>query len=268
MNTSAASRPSLDRNRLDAAGSPWLRVEVVDETPSTNALAADRARSGEEEGLVVVTEHQTAGRGRLDRAWVTPPLTALTFSVLLRPGVPVDRWPWLPLRAGTAVVDGIAAAGGPRCSLKWPNDVLYDDLKLAGLLVERVDSASGPAAVLGIGLNVTMEREELPVDTAGSLVVAGMKNPDRTDVLLHLLAALELRYRDWVDAAGDPARGLAEDYAGCCETLGREVRVHLPSGAELVGTAAGIAVDGGLQVDTGAEVVTVSAGDVVHVRPA
>jgi BirA family biotin operon repressor/biotin-[acetyl-CoA-carboxylase] ligase len=174
----------------------------------------------------------------------------------------------LPLLAGTAVVDGIGAAGGPRCALKWPNDVMHDGRKLAGLLVERVESPAGPAAVLGIGLNVTTQPHELPVPTAGSLVTAGMPDPDRTGLLLHVLAALERTYREWVGAAGDPARGLAASYAEHCETLGRTVRVHLPSGKELVGTATGIAGDGGLRVDTGRDVVTVSAGDVIHVRPA
>jgi BirA family biotin operon repressor/biotin-[acetyl-CoA-carboxylase] ligase len=267
VNAEATSRPPLDLGRLSAGSSPWARVEVLEATPSTNAVVADRARSGESEGLVVVAEHQTAGRGRLDRVWVTPPRSALTFSVLLRPDVPVDRWPWLPLLAGTAVVDGVAAAGGPLCALKWPNDVMYDGHKLAGLLVERVESPTGPAAVVGIGLNVTTGRHELPVGTAGSLLTAGMSDPDRTGLLLHLLAALERRYRDWTAVGGDATQGLADAYAGCCETLGQPVRVHLPSGADLVGTAVGIALDGGLQVDEGAGVVTVSAGDVVHVRP-
>ncbi len=240
---------------------------MVGSTPSTNAVVAERARAGEPEGLVVVAEHQTAGRGRLDRAWVTPPLSALTFSVLLRPGVPADRWPWLPLLAGTAVVEGLEEAGGPACSLKWPNDVTYDGLKLAGLLVERVETPGGPAAVLGIGLNVSTRRDELPVATAGSLVTAGMPDPDRTALLGHLLAALGRAHDHWVTAGGDPGQGLADTYTERCETIGQSVRVHLPSGSELLGTAVGIAQDGGLQVDDGTGVVTVSAGDVVHVRP-
>jgi BirA family transcriptional regulator, biotin operon repressor / biotin---[acetyl-CoA-carboxylase] ligase len=260
-------RPPLDLARLDAATSRWATVEVLDAAPSTNAVVAERARAGAAEGLVVVAEHQTAGRGRLDRSWVTPPRSALTFSVLLRPEVPVDRWPWLPLLAGTAVVEGVAEAGGPRCGLKWPNDVMYDGLKLAGLLVERVESARGPAAVLGIGLNVSTGRDELPVSTAGSLVTAGMTEPDRTTLLLHVLAAVEERYRSWTAVHGDPSVALAEGYAGLCETLGQEVRVQLPSGDQLIGTAVGIALDGGLQVEGGSGVVTVSAGDVIHVRP-
>jgi BirA family biotin operon repressor/biotin-[acetyl-CoA-carboxylase] ligase len=117
------------------AGSRWS-VELLAESPSTNAVVAARARAGTAEGLVVVADHQTAGRGRLDRTWVTPPRSALTFSVLLTPDrVPVARWPWLPLLAGVAVVAGVRRATGLGGALKWPNDVLLGESKLAGILV-------------------------------------------------------------------------------------------------------------------------------------
>ena len=268
MNVPPASRPSLDPDRLMSLAPAWTTLEVMPEAPSTNALAASRARDGGPEGLVVVADHQTAGRGRLDRSWVTPPGAALTFSVLLRPKVAVERWPWLPLLAGVAVVDAVADAGGPRCSLKWPNDLVHDGRKLAGLLVERVDTPAGPAAVLGVGLNVTTTIEELPVPGAGSLASVGWPGVDREQLLVAILEALGTRLQRWSHDGGDPARGLLEDYRERCETVGREVRVHLPSGRHLVGTAVGIATDGGLQVAAAGETLTVSAGDVVHVRPA
>ena len=241
---------------------------MVAEAPSTNALVAARARAGADHGLVVVADHQTAGRGRLDRSWVTPPRSALTFSVLLRPDVPGERWPWLPLLAGVSVVDAVEDAGGPPCALKWPNDVRYDGRKLAGLLVERVDTPTGPAAVLGVGLNVSMTTEELPVPGAGSLATVGWPGLDRARLLTHVLDVMGRRLRRWERADGDPRDGLREDYLARCETVGQEVRVQLPSGDQLVGTATGIAEDGGLQVSASGGVVTVSAGDVVHVRPA
>jgi BirA family biotin operon repressor/biotin-[acetyl-CoA-carboxylase] ligase len=243
-------------------------VEIVSEAPSTNALVAARGAAGAAEGLVVVAEHQTAGRGRLDRSWVTPPRAALTFSVLLRPDVPDHRWPWLPLLAGVAVVDAVEDAGGPACSLKWPNDLMYDGSKLAGLLVERIETLGGPAAVLGIGLNVTTTAEELPVPGAASLASAGWPGLDRGLVLVRILDVLGRRLRRWTSEEGDPRRRLLEDYTARCETVGQQVRVHLPSGSQLVGTAVAISEDGGLVVDTGSGAVTVSAGDVVHVRPA
>jgi BirA family biotin operon repressor/biotin-[acetyl-CoA-carboxylase] ligase len=253
----------------------WTRVEIVDSAASTNALVAERAQAGAPEGTVVVAEHQTAGRGRLGRSWQTPPRAALTFSVLVRPtSVPDRAWPWLPLLTGVAVVEGILAAGGPACALKWPNDVMHDGLKLGGLLAERVDTPTGAAAVLGIGLNVSTLRSELPVPTATSLRLAGHPAADRTTVLVHLLDALGRRYGDWARRYGDPravpsdgrSGGLLAEYRRHCGTLGQEVRVHLPSGEVLEGVAASIDAEGALVVDTAGGPAVVSAGDVVHVR--
>ena len=249
----------------------WVQVEIVDTAASTNAIVADRARAGAPEGTVVVAEHQTAGRGRLGRSWETPPRAALTLSVLVRPTAVPDRaWPWLPLLTGLAVVDGIVAAGGPRCALKWPNDVMHDGLKLGGLLAERVDTPTGPAAVLGIGLNVSTLRRELPIETATSLRLAGHLTADRTTLLVHLLDELGRRYGDWVGHSGDATAGtsggLLAAYHRSCGTLGQSVRVHLPSGQALEGTAASVDAEGALVVETADGPVVVSAGDVVHVR--
>jgi len=240
-------------------------VEVVAETGSTNADLLERASADAAGGLVLVADHQRHGRGRLDRSWETPPRAGLTASVLVRPGpVPAERWPWLPLLTGVAVVEGIAAAGGPRCALKWPNDVLHDDLKLGGLLVERTETPSGPAAVVGIGLNVTTAREELPVPTATSLALAGMTDPDREVILAAVLTALGGRYDAWRDGTG--VAGLPAAYSALCATIGRRVEVRLPAGEAVTGLAS--AVDGAgalvLEADAGRRVVT--AGDVLHVR--
>jgi BirA family transcriptional regulator, biotin operon repressor / biotin---[acetyl-CoA-carboxylase] ligase len=245
----------------------WLAVEVVDRALSTNALVSDRARAGQREGLVVVAEHQTAGRGRLDRAWETPARAALTFSVLLRPASVPDRWwPWLPLLAGVAVVEGVTAAGGPACDLKWPNDVMHEGSKLGGILAERVDTAAGTAAVLGIGLNVSTLRHELPVSTATSLLLSGPVAPDRNALLVALLTSLTDRYRDWTGTGGDPGQGLADTYTRLCGTVGRQVRVELPSGPSLEGRVVGVDLGGCLVVESAGRTLAVSAGDVVHVR--
>lgn len=248
-------------------------MEVLAESPSTNAVVAARARAGAAEGLVVVADHQTAGRGRLDRTWVTPPRSALTFSALLVPDpVPVARWPWLPLLAGVAVVEGVRRATGLGCVLKWPNDVLIDGAKLAGILVERVerpdDDRRGAAAVVGVGLNVSTTAGELPVDTATSLLLAGAGEVDRAALLGHVLAALREEYDAWLAVAGDATGRLATTYLRSCDTVGRDVRVDLPDGTTLTGRASGIDADGRLEVvtDTGRTTV-LGAGDVVHVRP-
>jgi BirA family biotin operon repressor/biotin-[acetyl-CoA-carboxylase] ligase len=214
---------------------------------------------------VLVTEHQTAGKGRLDRTWETPDRAALTFSVLLRPRLDPADWPWLPLLTGVAVVEALAEHG-VTAALKWPNDVLLPgdgDRKVAGLLAERVDTPDGPAAVLGVGLNVTTTAEELPVATATSLAVAG-HDVDRTGLLVSLLDRLRERYAGL--AAGGRAR-LARDYAAVCTTIGRPVAVQQPGGGTLRGRAVGLDDHGGLVVEGGEGRTVVSAGDVVHVRP-
>lgn len=245
---------------------PGVLIEVVDEAASTNALVVERARGGAGEGLVVVTEHQTAGRGRLDRTWQTPARSALTFSVLLRPTAPTRSWPWLPLLAGYAV-DKALKAHGFAAGVKWPNDVLIGDRKVAGILVERVETGTGPAAVVGIGVNVGLRADELPVETATSLAVEG-EAPDRTRLLVELLAGLREAYDAW-QVGGDLAgMRLAESYADACVTVGRQVRVDLPSGEVLTGLATAIDPSGRLVVAGADGETAVGAGDVVHVRPA
>lgn len=238
----------------------------MEETASTNALVVERARAGATAGLVIVAEHQTAGRGRLDRSWEVPPRSALTFSVLLRPELSPQDWPWLPLFAGYAVHSALVdRADG--IGLKWPNDVLVEtdegDLKLCGILVERVETPDGPAAVLGIGINVHQSPDELPIAEATSLEQLLEGTPDRTEVLdtvLRSLGALQPLLHD--------VESLRRAYAGECVTLGREVRVEVPAGEPVTGTAVDIDAGGRLVVQTAGGEVPVGAGDVVHVRTA
>lgn len=246
---------------------PRWDVVLLGESPSTNAEAARRARAGAGEGLVVVADHQTAGRGRLDRTWVTPARAALTFSVVLAPDVPTARWPWLPLLTGVAVVEGVRRSLGTACSLKWPNDVMVDGLKVAGILVERVETDHGAVAVAGVGLNVTQTPEELPVGTATSLAVATGTEPDRGALLGHVLAALGDGYDAWRSTGGDPS-ALRSTYLQVCSTVGTQVRVQLPGGGALEGTATGVDPEGRLEVlDAAGRRTVLGAGDVVHVRP-
>src|SRR5215468_10429170 len=114
----------------------WRAVEVVGRTGSTNADLLARALRGEPEGVVLAAEEQTAGRGRMGRTWVAPPYAALTFSLLTRPGVPPARRGWLPLLAGVAVATAVTELTGVEARLKWPNDVLVGEAKLAGILAE------------------------------------------------------------------------------------------------------------------------------------
>ncbi len=260
MTDDLSARPPLDVSRLTA--SDVARIEVLDRADSTNALVAERARGGEPGWLVIVTEHQTRGRGRLDRSWETPARAALTFSVLVRPSAPAAQWPWLSLLTGQALGRALRE-GGIAADLKWPNDVLIGERKVAGILVERIETPAGPAAVVGIGLNVSTRAEELPVPSATSLLLETGQHPDRTDLLLGILRVLREEYDAW--QTGD-AEELRSAYQRACVTVGRAVRVDLPGGEMLSGTAVGVDAGGRLRVRSEGREVVVGAGDVVHVR--
>ncbi|MFJ8545431.1 biotin--[acetyl-CoA-carboxylase] ligase [Streptomyces sp. NPDC093586] len=268
-------RPPLNvtalRRGLVREGGLWRRVDVVQRTGSTNSDLVARAAAGEaDEGAVLVAEEQTAARGRLDRQWTAPARSGLFFSVLLRPAeVPVARWGWLPLLTGVAVATGLSRAAGVDTALKWPNDLLVtvdgEERKAGGILAER---AGDDGVVIGVGINVTLRADELPVPRAGSLALAGAVSTDRDPLLRGVLRALEDWYGRWRSAGGDPAvSGLQEAYAAGCATLGRVVRAELPGDRALVGEAVAVDGDGRLVLATGAGVQEpVGAGDIVHLR--
>jgi len=240
-------------------------VHLHEAAASTNALAA----AAPERGLVVVADHQTAGRGRLGREWVTPAGAALTFSAVVDPVVDDEWWPLVPLVAGYAVARTV---GG---SVKWPNDVLLDERKVCGILVERVHvrahGGEKPLAVIGIGVNVDQTEDELPVATATSLALA-TGPADRTELFGEVLRGLR---RSLGTLASSP-HTFVGGYRALCSTLERDVRVDLPDGSVLEGRATEIDDHGRLVVSPpwdGAPAepgrftgVAVAAGDVVHVR--
>jgi len=251
--------PPGDRCGADEAPLP---VEWLASVSSTQVELTGRARMGAGEQALVTTS-QTAGHGRRGRDWVCPPGVGLAMSVLLRPAR-TDGWTWLPLLAGLATVGGLEQLGASGLSLKWPNDLLWADEKLGGLIAERVEatsSASGAAFVVGIGLN--LRSEGLPTGAVGADRAGVRMSAEAVSwqVLSHL--------RMWVDRWEDGGDGIAEAYRARCDTLGRRVRVALPGGAELKGWAADIDQTGRLVVhsDHGAH-VPLSAGEVVHVRRA
>ena len=267
MSYSDLERPPLDekflRGRLVRPGSFWTQIDVLGETPSTNAVVAAAAAAGQPEGLVVAAEYQSSGRGRLGRTWMTPPRSALLMSALLRPtAVDPARWPWLGLLVPLAVAAAVRKVADVPAQVKWPNDVLVEDRKLAGILLERIE---GPAAVVGMGLNVTLRADEKPHEAATSLALENASTTDRVTVMAAVLRELASRYRSWVDAAGDPETVLPE-YRELSATLGQAVRVELPDGTFLEGTARDLADDGRLVVDTPAGPRPLAAGDVTHLR--
>jgi BirA family biotin operon repressor/biotin-[acetyl-CoA-carboxylase] ligase len=204
------------------------------------------------------------------------------FSLLLRPGaVPPGRRGWVTLLAGVAVAEAVRTATGIDARLKWPNDLLARDAglarpaKLAGILAE----ASGDAIVVGVGLNVSTTRAELPPPRASALPATSLHESgashtpeasrlDREALLVTVLAAFERWYQAWLQAAGDPeASGLRPAYLDLCDTIGRRVRAELPGDQLVSGLAAGVDSDGRLLVrDPSGAVLPVAAGDVVHLR--
>ncbi|MFI7008917.1 biotin--[acetyl-CoA-carboxylase] ligase [Streptomyces sp. NPDC050145] len=268
------SESGLRRSLLRQDGL-WSSLDIVASTGSTNTDLVARAVAGTaQEGAVLVAEEQSAGRGRLDRRWSAPPRSGLFFSVLVKPAeheVPVSRWGWLPLLTGVAVATALSAAAGVDTALKWPNDVLVtvdgEERKTGGILAE----ASGEGGiVIGVGLNVSLRAEELPVPQAGSLALAGAAVVDREPLLRAVLRSFERWYVEWCAAQGDPVLSrLQETYAAGCSTVGRRVRAVLPGERELVGEAVAVDGDGRLVVrGEDGERVPVGAGDIVHLRPA
>ncbi|UQA93399.1 biotin--[acetyl-CoA-carboxylase] ligase [Streptomyces halobius] len=269
------ARPPLNEHSLRRGmlrpGSLWSALDVVAATGSTNTDLAERAAEGTAaEGAVLVAEEQSAGRGRLDRHWSAPPRSGLFFSVYLTPRVPMARWGWLPLLTGVATAAALSREAGVDTALKWPNDLLVivggAERKAGGILAER----AGQGVVIGIGLNVTLSEDELPVPTAGSLTLAGARSTDRDILLRAVLRSLEHWYREWQAVDGEPAAsGLLEAYATGCATLGRSVRAELPGDTEIVGEAVAIDGDGRLVVATAGGVQRpIAAGDIVHLRAA
>jgi BirA family biotin operon repressor/biotin-[acetyl-CoA-carboxylase] ligase len=254
------------RARVLTPGAFWSALDVVPETGSTNEDLLAAARAGAPHGTVLAAEVQTRGRGRQGRRW-TSPAGSLTFSVLLRPAeVPPPGRGWLPLLAGVSVVRAVRAEGAATATLKWPNDVLAAGSKLAGILAEQ----SGDAIIIGIGINVSAGRDDLPPPAPGglpptSLALSGAPGADRATLLAAILAEIATWYPAWT-ATGPQTSGLRSEYLRCCATIGSAVRVELPGGAALHGTATDIDELGRLIVTSPAGPVPVTAGDVIHLR--
>jgi BirA family biotin operon repressor/biotin-[acetyl-CoA-carboxylase] ligase len=264
-------RPPLDAAALRAGlvgpGLPWRRLDVVEETGSTNADLLARAAAGEDiDGCVLLADYQNAGRGRHGRQWSAPPRAQIAMSVGVN-GASVARsaWGWLPLATGLAVVDALAAVAGVTAGVKWPNDVLVNDGKLAGILTEV--AAPAPVIVIGLGLNVTLTADEAPDPAATSLLMLGSPMTDRNALAHRILRELAGRIEAWRTAAGaDP--GLLADYQRHSLTLRRRVKATLPGDRDVVGIAQAVDEMGRLQLDTGGQTVSISAGDITHLRAA
>lgn len=272
---------ALRRDLVDGADSPYTSLEVMDEIGSTNAELLSRAAAGAPDRSVLVAEYQASGRGRLGRAWTAPPRTQVAVSVLLRPGaVTPTLFGWLPLMTGLAVRDGLREAAGVDATLKWPNDVLVEGRKISGILAEMTTVPSEgdfqvrlPAVVVGVGINVSLTQEQLPVPHATSLALAG-GSVDRDAVAHAVLKALALRHQQWRECERGSGSTISDElmtsYMQACSTIGADVRVELPGDILKTGRAVRVDREGRLVVvphdtDAGGE-FAVAAGDVTHVR--
>lgn len=231
-------------------------LRYLAETDSTNRQAVAAAEAGAAEGLVIVAEEQSAGRGRLGRTWVSPPGVNLYLSVLLRPPLPPYGAPQLTFLSALAVARAIEALSGLQPTLKWPNDVLIDDRKVCGILA----SSDGSAVVVGMGVNTTMDASELPVPHATSLLLAGLPT-GKDELVAAVLVNLEQVYARW-QANGD----LRGEYQAACGTIGRSVRVQLDPRRSVHGVATGVDRAGNLVVSTAEGERSFAAGDVHHLR--
>lgn len=233
--------------------------------PSTNSEAARQALEGATEGLVIVAAEQNAGRGRLDRKWFSPAGAGLYFSLVLRPAVDISSWSLLPLLAAIAVHDALLDSCGLKTDIKWPNDILVGERKLCGILAETIESGTGRAVVMGIGINLAAFPTE-PGVFATSVGEATGKIPDAEALLHSLLRALADRYESF--NAGEGAATISSEWTRRSSyASGKRVNVACVN-EEFAGTTRGLESDGALRVETDdGEIKIVRAGDVTSVRP-
>ena len=250
---------------VSAMWSGEWEIRWLEQVDSTNSYVRDQARRGVPEGLVVAADHQTAGRGRLDRRWESPPGANLLASFLLRPDCDAADAHLCTAAVALAGADACGELAGVEPLLKWPNDLLVGDAKLAGVLAEvEFEGGALAAVVVGIGINVAWPG---PADARGTCLddVRVTAQPvDRRQLLERVVAGLTRR-RTLLDAATG-RRALADEMRRRCGTLGRTVRVTLAA-EEFSGLASGIDDAGQLLVETAGGTRRVQAGDVVHVRP-
>ncbi|MGV8857758.1 biotin--[acetyl-CoA-carboxylase] ligase [Rhodoglobus sp.] len=252
---------------LSSAVLPLL--EHLDEVGSTNhELMARAANSTAQHFSALVTTNQTAGRGRLGREWIAPPGKTLAVSVLFAPErASIESLAWMPLIGGLAMARAVRSLVNDRkVTLKWPNDVQIESLKVSGLLSELV--AGGSGVIVGAGLNLTIEPAELPTSVSTSLLIEGV-DPGVDLALSSYLRELVELYKRFSDGGLDAVRsGIADAARAECGTIGRRVRVELPGGERIFGTAETIDDHGQLVVmdDANGRLQHVAAGDITHLR--
>ena len=251
-----APRAPLDKSLLSHSISRYWRVSVVEVTGSTQDDLYQLASTDSViPKTILASEYQTSGRGRLDRTFTAPPMSALTFSLYIEPKVEREEWSFMTLLAGLSVHEALASLD-PQVSvgIKWPNDLLIGDKKFVGMIAQ----ATKKGIILGIGINVGMTAEELPVENATSLSLEDFSNLDRNEILASIINHFEINLEMW-----EHDKSFLAEYRSASVTIGKDVEVTLPGGELIHSKAIDISNAGALLLEDGSEV---TVGDVVHLR--
>jgi BirA family transcriptional regulator, biotin operon repressor / biotin---[acetyl-CoA-carboxylase] ligase len=243
------------------------RVLRYGSVTSTNSEVARLAVQGAEEGLAIVADEQTAGRGRLQRAWSSPKGAGLYFSILLRPRIAADRWPLITFAAALAVSDALLESARVQTDIKWPNDLLANERKICGILAEAIETPTGRAVVVGIGINLT--NDAFPQGLSGvatSVKQESGEQSERETILAALLSAVDR----WYSLLHEPD-GAEKIVAAWTSrsSYAADKLVQVTNGDEVLqGITRGLESDGALRVETAHGIQLIRAGDVTSVRPA
>lgn len=267
----SVGRANLKAMELTASREFASKLLYLAEIGSTNTYLLTQAKNTVEwpDFSVVLTDNQTAGRGRLDRVWEAKAGQSLAVSVLFRPsGFGIESFGWLPLAAGLAMRNAVASLiHDANVSVKWPNDVLVNGEKISGILAEV--TPDGSAVVIGAGLNLSQSKQELPIPSATSLMLQGVTGFQLDDVLVRYLASLKRIYEELSDLAGAvEGSELKRELISASSTIGSVVLVSLPDGSSFSGKAIGLDPQGRLliAIDNPTEIRAVAAADIQHLR--
>jgi BirA family transcriptional regulator, biotin operon repressor / biotin---[acetyl-CoA-carboxylase] ligase len=242
------------------------RILRYESLPSTNTEVARLAQPGAEEGLTIVADEQTAGRGRLQRSWSSPKGAGLYCSVLLRPAFAPDRWPLLTFVAALATGDALLEASEVITDIKWPNDLLANERKICGILAEGIETPAGRAVIVGIGINLTDDAFPSELASVATSVASEGRGPERETILAALLKALARWYALLHERDG-AEKIVAAWVSRSSYAEGKLVQVT--NGDEVVqGVTCGVESDGALRLRTREGLHLIRAGDVTSVRPA
>ena len=251
-------RAALRESELRAELSPYWRVSVVDVTGSTQADLAESVHSNSAiDGEVLIANYQSAGRGRLDREFIAAPSSALLFSLYKKVKRPRAEWNFLALLTALSITEALTSIdANQEIKVKWPNDILLNEKKIAGLLSQATEYG----VIIGVGLNVSMQDHELPVQTATSLILEGFKEVDRNKIAKKILQVFEKHFSLWASQGSAP---FISDYEKICSSLHEKIQIILPDGESMKAVATGISPLGELVLSDG---TLINSADILHLR--